>query len=820
MADTGKKVIARELEAEIRDSYMDYAMSVIISRALPDVRDGLKPVQRRILVAMRELGAGPTSATVKCAKVCGDTMGNYHPHGAEENIYPALVRMAQDFNARYPLIEGQGNMGSVDGDPPAAMRYTEVRMSPLAMEVLEDLEKETVDFQPNFDESRQEPVVLPGRFPNLLCNGGAGIAVGMATNIPPHNLGEVVDALAALIDDPEIGIDALMKKLPGPDFPTGGIIVGRSGIAEAYRTGRGHIVMQGRAVIEELPGGKQAILITELPYQVNKSALVENIARLVREKRLEGISDIRDESDRTGMRVVVELKRDANANVVLNHLWKHTALRSVFGVIMLALVDGAPRILNLKQVLQQYVRHRKEVVTRRTRHLLARAQDRVHLLEGFRKALDHIDEVITIIRGSKTRQEARQKLEKRFKLSERQSQAIVEMQLGALVGMERQRLEEEHLQLLQDIARYEDLLASERLLFALIKEELAELKKKHADERRTRIQAQEAEDIEPEELIAQEDMAVSVTRDGYIKRMPLDTYRVQGRGGRGILALTKKEEDSIQNVFVTSTHHTLLFFTSRGKAYHMRAFEVPVGSRQARGTALVNMLALESGEKVTAVVNLEKFDKKRSLVMVTRRGTVKRTALVEFETRLRTKGITALTLDSGDELDWVKLVRGDEDVLIVTAQGQAVRFPLKAVRLMGRTARGVRGVLLRKGDQVVGVEVPEKGERILVASEKGNGKRTPFSQYRRTNRGTQGVKTLNVGARTGKVVGVCAVKDDDEVMLISAQGILIRQNAKEISSQGRATLGVRLMRLEEGDSVKVLCKVVRTVEMPQEGKSK
>jgi len=562
------------------------------------------------------------------------------------------------------------------------------------------------------------------------------------------------------------------------------------------------------------------VLITELPYQVNKSSLVENVAGMVRAKRLEGISDIRDESDRTGLRVVVELKRDANANVVLNRLCKSTALRSTFGVIMLALVDGGPRIVNLKQALQQYVRHRKEVVTRRTRWLLEKARDRVHLLEGFRIALDNIDEVITIIRRSKTRQEARERLQKRFKLSERQSQAIVEMQLGALVGMERQKVEEEHVQLLQDIARYEDILASERLVLGIIKEELAELKKKYGDERRTRIEAQGAEELSAEDLIAEEDMAISVTRDGYIKRMPLDTYRVQGRGGRGVLALTKKEEDSIQHVFVTTTHHTLLFFTSRGKAYHMRAFEVPAGSRQARGTAIVNMLALDSGEKVTAVVSLKKFDRKRSLLMVTKRGVIKRTALPEFETRLRTKGIVALSLDSGDELDWVELVRGDEDVLIATAQGQAVRFAVKAVRLMGRAARGVRGVSLRKNDQVVGVEVPAKEEQILVASEKGYGKRTPFKEYRRTNRGTQGVKTLKVMDRTGKVVGVCSVTDEDEVMLISAQGILIRQKAKDISSQSRSTQGVRLMRLEAGDKVQVLCKVVRAAEDGEEEQGK
>lgn len=789
---------------------MDYAMSVITARALPDVADGLKPVQRRVLVAMNDLNLNPSAKHVKCAKVVGDTSGNYHPHG-EDAIYLTLVRMAQDFNYRYPLVDGQGNFGSVDGAPPGARRYTESRMSPLAVEMLQDLEKGTVDFVSNYDGTRQEPVVLPAKFPNLLCNGASGIAVGMATNIPPHNLNEVADALTLLIDNPEATVDDIMRLLPGPDFPTYGLIIGLNGIRNAYRTGRGTITVQGRAVVEPLPGGKNAILITELPFQVNKSSLIESIADMVRHRRLEGIANIVDETDRTGMRIAIELKREATPERVLNNLYKRTALRTTFGVIMLSLVQGVPRTLNIKQALQAYIDHRKNVITRRTRFELQQAKDRAHILEGFRIALDNLDEVIAVIRGSQTVAEARDALIERFGLTRIQCQAVLELTLQRLTGLERKRIEDEHTELLKTIAQLEDILANIKRVLYLIKQELSELKRRYGDERRTKIIPKESEDISDEDLIEQEDMAITVTRDGYVKRMPLDIYRVQGRGGRGVVALTKKEEDSVDRLFVTTTHHVLLFFTTKGKVYHLKAYEVPLGSRQARGTAIVNLVQVEPGEKITAVMSVKDF-REGFVFMTTKRGVVKRCRLEEFDTPLRTKGIIAISLSEDDELRWVKHTSGKDEVLLVTSAGMAIRFKEEGVRSMGRPAAGVKGAALAKRDEVVGVAVPAKGEQILVVGENGSGKRTPVEEYRLTARGAQGVRTLRVNERTGKVVGACPVTGDDELMIMTAKGIVIRVPVKKISSQGRITQGVRLIRLDEGDRVRSVAKVVKEGE--------
>jgi DNA gyrase subunit A len=684
-------------------------------------------------------------------------------------------------------------------------------MSALAVEILQDIEKETVDFISNYDGTRQEPTVLPAKFPNLLCNGASGIAVGMATSIPPHNLNEVADALSLLVDDPEATVDEITEVLPGPDFPTYGLIIGAKGIQNAYRTGRGTITVRGRAVIEPLQGGKNAVLITELPYQVNKSSLIENIAALVRQRKLEGIANIVDETDKTGMKIVVELKREATPLRVLNYLYKHTALQSTFGIIMLGLLQGVPRTLNIKQALQSYIDHRKIVITRRTRFELEQAKQRAHILEGFRIALDNLDEVIAIIRGSQAVPEARDALMERFGLTRVQCQAVLELTLQRLTRLERQKIDDEHTELLKSIAQLEDILADIRRVLQIIKQELSELKRKYGDERRTKIIAKEAEDISDEDLIEQEDMAVTVTRDGYVKRMPLEIYHVQGRGGRGIVALTKKEEDAVERLFVTTTHHVLLFFTTKGKVYHLKAYEVPVGSRQARGTAIINLVQTESGEKVTAVMSVKDF-RKGFVFMATRKGVVKRCRLKEFDTPLRTKGIIAISLSDDDELHWVKQTSGKDQVVLVTSAGMAIRFKEDGVRAMGRQAAGVIGARLGERDEVVGLAVPAKGEEILVASEKGSGKRTPVEDYRLTARGAQGVKTLRVNEKTGSVVGACAVTDQDEVMLMTAKGILIRVPVGKISSQGRITSGVRLIRLEEKDEVRSLAKVVKQGE--------
>lgn len=798
------------LEEELSRSYLGYAMSTIIARALPDVRDGLKPVQRRILYAMREMGVTPNSAHVKCAAVCGETMKRFHPHG-NEALYATLVRMAQDFSMRYPLIDGQGNFGSVDGDPPAAMRYTECRLSPLAMEMMEDIDKETVDWQPNYDQSTVEPMVLPGKFPNFICNGGSGIAVGMATNVPPHNLREVVDAITHLIDHPQASISDLMKHLPGPDFPTAGLILGTKGIREAYETGRGQIIMQAKTQIEPMDGGKQAIVITELPYQVNKAKLIEQIANLVKGKRVDGITAIDDFTDRTGMRVVIELRRDVNPHKILNFLLKHTPMRLSFGVIMLALEDGIPRVLNLKQVLQNYINHRREVIVRRTRYELFRAQQRAHILEGLQVVVRFLDEIIRIIRQSENSEVARRALMRRFGFTQIQAEAILSMQLRQLTALEQQRLEDEYKSLLQEIAYLEDILVDERRVAQIIKQELKELKDKYGDDRRTRIIAREAEEIGEEDMIPEEEMLVTITRDGYIKRLPLDTYRSQRRGGKGVIATTTKEEDTLEHIFQVSTHHYILFFTDRGRVYRLKAYEVPQATRQARGTAIINLIRIEPGEKITATVSVADFAPDKYLVMGTRRGEVKRIALSEFA-NLRANGLFAFDLEEGDELGWVQVTSGNDELVLVTRKGMSLRFHESDVRSMGRSAGGVRGIQLAKDDVVVAMVKAYKDRDLLVISEKGYGKRTPFTEYRVQGRGGKGIITFNVTQRTGALVDAKGVLPDDRIIAVTAQGKAIRVPVSQIRRTGRAAQGVRIMTPDEGDYVSALARIVQRID--------
>ena len=795
------------LSDEMSTSYMEYAMSTIVSRALPDVRDGLKPVQRRLLQVMADLNLRSNRPTMKCAKVAGQTSGDYHPHG-EQNVYPALVRLGQDWSLRYKLVDGQGNFGSVDGDPPAAMRYTEARMSALAEAMLEDIDKNTVDFRPNYDERLEEPVVLPGRFPNLLCNGNEGIAVGMSCKLPPHNLREVANAICAYIDNEAIAIEELMKHVPGPDFPTRGVILGKQGILDAYTTGRGSITMQGRAVIEPADGGRNAIIISELPYQVNKARLQENIAELVRAGKIDDISTIRDESDRTGMRVVIELKRDANPSVVLNQLYKRTELRTNFPVINLALVDKRPVLLTLKDLIANFVKHREEVVKRRTRFLLNQAEDRAHILEGLLKALDLIDKIIRCIRGSSNRTEARQNLQEQFEFTPRQAQAIVDMTLGTLTGLERQKLQEEYDQLQRDIAYYRELLADRAKRMGVVKDETRELADKFGDERRTVIIAQEAQDLSIEDLIAEEDMVLSITRDGYAKRMPLDTYRVQRRGGRGLIALTKKEEDQVEHLFVATTHHYLLFFTNRGVVHRLRAFEIPQASRTARGLPIINLINVQQDEQVTAMIPIVGLKESGYLTMVTRGGTVKRTSLDEFG-NINRMGLIAINLVDDDELGWVLHTSGNDEVIIATANGMSIRFKEEDARAMGRATQGVRGINLRPGDRVVGVCQLEAGKELLVCGQGGFGKRTPFHDYPQQNRGGLGVITYKVTPKTGPVVGMATVDNQDELLLLTEKGVMIRIPCNRITTTGRSAMGVKLINLDDGDSVAAVTKVVQ-----------
>lgn len=802
------------LHQEMEDSFMQFALSVIVARALPDARDGLKPSQRRILLAMYNEGLFPDRAHVKCASIVGETMKTYHPHG-DQALYDTLVRMAQDFSMRYPLIDPQGNFGSIDGDPAGAPRYTEARLSPIAMAMLEDLDKDTVDWQPNYDERTQEPEVLPGAFPNLLCNGTAGIAVGYATNLPPHNLNEVVEAAIALLDDPDLEPKALLKHMHGPDFPTGGLILGRKGVLDYFTTGKGSVTMQARAVPEPLPRGREAIIVTELPYQISKSALLEQIADLVNDGKLEGISDLRDESDRNGMRVVIELKRDAVADVVMNNLYKHTYMRTNFNANLLALVKVGgslvPRQCTVKDLLALFLQHRREVVTRRTQYLLKQAEARLHIVEGLLRALDVIDEIIALIRGSANRTEAREGLMSQFDFSQLQADAILDMRLAQLTRLSYEDLRAEQEKLLEAIAEYRKILGSEEEKSKVIKRELRKLARDFGDDRRTRILESEANDIDIEDLIAQEDMAITITRDGYIKRMPVDTYRVQRRGGRGIVALTKKEEDTVEDIFVATTHHLILFFTNKGNVYRAKAYQAPLASRQARGMPISNIVPLEEGESITAWVPVAGYDQGGYLFMVTANGYVKKTALSEYNTHLRSKGIIAISLEKGDELRWVLCTDGTKDILLATRQGMAIRFDEEEVRPMGRNARGVMGIKLRKGDALVSAVAVEKNDPrdLLVVSEKGLGKRTPLSEYRSQSRNGLGLITFKITPKNGPVVGTAVVDDDDQIMCITSAGVLIRMPVANIRRTGRSAQGVKVVSPDEGARVCAVAKVVR-----------
>lgn len=810
---TDGKILTVDLAEEMKSSYIDYAMSVIVSRALPDVRDGLKPVHRRILYAMRDMGLTPDKPHRKSARVVGEVLGKYHPHG-DVAVYEAMVRLAQDFSTRYPLIDGHGNFGSIDGDPAAAMRYTEVRLSRLSLEMMRDLDKDTVDFNPNFDESMEEPSVLPSRIPNLLANGSSGIAVGMATNIPPHNLGEVIDAVVTLIDDPDVSLQQLMRIVKGPDFPTGALIIGREGIREAYSTGRGIVTMRARAEIETLSRDRTRIVITEIPYQVNKAKLIEQIADLVREKKLDGITDLRDETDRSGLRVVVEVGRTANPNVVLNKLFKNTQLQASFGIIMLALVDGAPRVMTLRQALEHYLEHQKEVIVRRTRHELEKAEARAHILEGLRIALDNIDEVISLIRGSRDVDQAREGLMSRFGLTEVQARAILDMRLQRLTGLEREKITEEYAQLVRDIEYYRAVLASERMVLEVIKQELLEIRERFADPRRTTITAGEVA-FEVEDLIAEEDVAITLTHRGYIKRLPLTTYKSQHRGGRGVAGVTTRKEDFVEELYVSTTHHHLLFLTNRGKVYRLKVHELPEAGRQARGTAIINLIQLSPGEQVTEVIPIRDFSA-GFLTLATRTGMVKKTRLAEFDNIPRS-GLIAVELVPEDELIGVELTDGKAELMLITKRGMAIRFDEEDVRSMGRAARGVHGIKLEPGDEVVAMAKVLPDADLLLVTEKGYGKRTPLAEYRPQARAGKGLKTLSTMERVGALVAAKVVFPEDEVMLASAGGIVIRLKAGGISRQGRYTQGVTLMKVEEGDRVVAVARVAARQDVTGSG---
>ena len=805
----GGRIEPRELAEEMRSSYLDYAMSVIVGRALPDVRDGLKPVHRRVLFSMNESGLQPGRPYSKCAAVVGDVLGKYHPHG-DSAAYDALVRMAQWFSLRYPLVDGQGNFGNQDGYSAAAMRYTECRLSPLAVEMLRDIDAETVDFMPNYDERRREPIVMPSRYPNLLVNGSSGIAVGMATNIPPHNLGETIDAAVELIDNPDASTEDLMRHIKGPDFPTGGTIMGVSGIREAYETGRGRVVMRAKVHTEDVRGGKTALIVTELPYMVKKGGdegVISKIAELVESKVLSEISALNDESDRSGMRIYIELKRDAIPKVVLNKLYKHTPLQSTFGVNMVALVDVVnPRTLSLKQILVHYIDHQKEVVTRRTKFELDRAEKRAHVLEGYLIALDNLDAVIALIRASDDTETARLQLQERFGLSEIQAQAILEMRLRALTGLERRRIEQEHADLLERIAELREILADDDKLMGVIKEELTEIRERFADDRRTEILPAEGE-IDLEQLIAEEDMVISITASGYIKRLPLTTYRTQGRGGIGIAGMDIKEGDYIQHLFVASTHDYLLFFTTVGKVYRVKVHELPLGSRQSKGRALINVLPLRQDEYVRAVIDTRDYSEGKYLLFATKKGIVKKTEFKAYDTILRADGIIALKVREGDELIGVRLTDGEDDVLMVSRNGSAVRFSERDVRAMGRDTTGVAGMKLRAGDEVIAVEIARDDQDLLVVTENGFGKRTRVEEYPTKGRGTMGVLTIRYTEARGRLAGAMIVRDGYEVMLISQDGTVIRQAAEGISRMGRATQGVRVMNMREEDRVSSIARV-------------
>jgi len=804
-------IIPVDIEAEMKESFINYAVSVIVDRALPDVRDGLKPVHRRILYSMYTQGFTADKPYRKCATTVGDVLGKYHPHG-DAAVYDSLVRMAQDFSLRYPLVDGHGNFGSRDGDPPAAMRYTEARLSKIAAEMLADINKDTVDFKSNFDEHEMEPVVLPSRFPNLLVNGSSGIAVGMATNIPPHNLNEVIDGIIALIKNPDITTDELNKIIKGPDFPTAGTIMGKQGIKDYFRTGRGRLVIRAKAEIETYEHNRQRIIVRDLPYQVNKARLIEKIAELVKEKRLDGIADINDESDREeAVRIVIVLKRDANANVVLNQLYKFTEMQSTFSVNMLALIptpEGKflPRVIDMKTALELYLNHQKDVITRRTRFDLEKAEARAHILEGLKKAIDHLDEVINIIRGSRTETQAKESLMERFGFSERQAQAIVDMRLGRLTGLEREKLDEEYHEVMEKIQYYRSVLADETLLLGIIEDELTEIKRKYGDERRTEIASSEEEDIDIEDLIKEEEMVITLTHFGYIKRLPLDTYKSQKRGGKGVTALSTREEDFVEKLFITSTHHYILFFTNKGKVYRLKAYQIPEAGRQAKGTAIVNLLELDGDEKINAVIPIAEYKEGLYLIMATKNGIVKKTSLSEYD-NIRKGGLMAVALRENDELIDVRLSDGEKDIILVTREGMSIRFKESDVRPMGRVSQGVKGITLEEGDHVVGMATSREDSTLLVVTENGFGKRTELEEYKTQTRGGKGILTYRVTEKTGKVIGVKLVYESDEIMLISSDGTLIRMKVSGISILGRATQGVTLMRTSEGNTVVSIARI-------------
>lgn len=794
-----------KIEDEMKNCYIDYAMSVIIGRALPDVRDGLKPVHRRILYAMHQMGMTPDKPFRKSARIVGEVLGKYHPHG-DSSVYDAMVRMAQDFSTRYMTVNGQGNFGSVDGDGAAAMRYTEARMSRISLEMLRDINKETVDFMDNFDGSEQEPVVLPSRFPHLLVNGSQGIAVGMATNIPPHNIGEVIDGTIAYIDDPDISVDDLMTHIKGPDFPTAGVILGKSGIREAYETGRGRIKIRSKVAVKDMTKGKKQIVISEIPYMVNKAKLIQKIAELVKDKRVEGITDIRDETDlKHGIRIVVELKRDTNATIVLNQLYKHTQLQDTYGVIMLALVDGQPKVLSLKQILREYVAHQKEIIVRRTKFDLKKAEARAHILEGYRIALDNIDEVIQIIRESRDAKIAKTHLMDRFALTDIQAQAILDMRLQRLTGLEREKIEAEYAELMQKIAEYKAILADEKLVLGIIKDELTEIKDKYGDDRRTSFDI-DVEDFDVEDLIKEEEVVVTMTHVGYVKRIAADTYRAQNRGGKGISALSTRENDFIEHIFTTSTHDDLLFFTNKGKYYRLKAYEIPVGGRTSRGTAIVNILQLDPDESITTMIQVKTFEADKYFVMATRHGLIKKTAMTDYESS-RKNGINGINLRDGDELIKVQISDDTEDVVMGTHLGYAIRFKVRDVNVTGRMSMGVRGIGLRADDHVVGMDLLTADNNVLCVSEKGYGKRTSADQYRVQKRGGKGIQTYKCTKKTGNLVGFSVLEDGGEIMMINNDGIVIKLKGDDISQIGRSTQGVRLMKLKGDERIATICKV-------------
>ncbi|MGG5254497.1 DNA gyrase subunit A [Neobacillus sp. SM06] len=807
MADTpSSRVKEINISQEMRSSFLDYAMSVIVSRALPDVRDGLKPVHRRILYAMHDLGMHADKPFKKSARIVGEVIGKYHPHG-DSAVYDTMVRMAQDFNYRYMLVDGHGNFGSVDGDAAAAMRYTEARMSKISMELLRDINKDTIDYQDNYDGAEKEPVVLPSRFPNLLVNGTSGIAVGMATNIPPHQLGEVIDGVLALSKDPDITIQELMDYIPGPDFPTAGLILGRGGIRKAYMTGRGSITLRAKVEIEQKSNGKEVIIVSELPYQVNKAKLIEKIAELVREKRVDGITDLRDESDRRGMRIYIEVRKDANANVVLNNLYKHTALQTTFGINLLALADGQPKVLNLKQCLEHYLSHQQTVIRRRTEFELKKAEARAHILEGLRTALDHLDAVINLIRSSQTTDIAREGLMTQFQLSEKQAQAILDMRLQRLTGLEREKIEEEYQSLVKLIAELKAILADEEKVLEIIREELLEIKERFNDKRRTEIVSGGLENIEDEDLIPRENVVITLTHNGYIKRLPVSTYRAQKRGGRGIQGMGTNEDDFVEHLITTSTHDTILFFTNKGKVYRSKGYEIPELGRTAKGIPIINLLGIEKGEWINAMIPVQEFVDDWYLFFTTKEGISKRSPLTSFA-NIRNNGLIALNLREEDELISVRLTDGSKEIIIGTKKGMLIRFSETDVRSMGRTATGVKGITLNSDDEVVGMEVLEENTDILIVTKNGFGKRTPAHEYRVQSRGGKGIKTCNITDKNGDLISMKAVTGEEDLMLITTGGVLIRIAVDSISSMGRNTIGVKLINLkDENENVATVAKV-------------